>query len=333
MGRDPEYLAFMRARTAEAAGAGRRRSVAEARRAHAADLARSPRVPVGPVADVVGRGAAGPLPARLYRPPGAGAVPGPLVVYFHGGGWVLGDVESYDPVVRALVAASGVAWLSVGYRRPPEHPFPAPLEDAVAAVRWAVRCAPRLGLDAGRVGVGGDSAGGQLAASAAGVLRGAGPARPVVQVLLYPALDLRAEPPPVPDPDGLEVPGGSVGAVLRMYLGDADRTRPRVSPLLDPDPGSLPPAVIATAEFDRLRPQAERHAARLRAAGVAVAVVPGRAWTTGFWGGGRSRGVRRRRSPRSAPPSAPPWPDRPLIARPPRPPCARFRPVDVGNHC
>ncbi|MFV2172996.1 alpha/beta hydrolase [Actinomadura sp. LOL_016] len=289
MGRDPEYLAFLRARTAAtpAAPAGRR-SVAEARREHAADLARCPRVPVGAVEDVTVRGAAGPLRARLYRPaaPGAAPPPGPVVVYFHGGGWVLGDVESYDPVVRALVAASGVAWLSVDYRRPPEHRFPAPLDDAVAAVRWAVRRAPGLGLDAGRVGVAGDSAGGQLAASAAGALRGAGPARPAVQVLLYPALDLRAEPPPLPDPDGLEAAGGSVGAALRMYLGDADRGSPRVSPLLDPDPGSLPPAVIATAEFDRLRPQAEEHAARLRAAGVAVALVPGAGLDHGFLGWG-----------------------------------------------
>ncbi|MBE1536296.1 alpha/beta hydrolase [Actinomadura algeriensis] len=293
MGRDPQYLAFMRARLAAArdgspadGAAGRRRSVAEARREHAADLARCPRVPVGAVADVTVDGAAGPLPARLYRPAGAAPRPGPLLVYFHGGGWVLGDVDSYDPVVRALVAASGLAWLSVGYRRPPEHRFPAPLDDAVAAVRWAVRHAAALGLDARRVGVAGDSAGGQLAAAAAGVLRGAAAARPAVQVLLYPALDLRAEPPPLPDPDGLDTAGGSVGAALRMYLGDADRTRPRVSPLLDPDPGSLPPAVIATAEFDRLRPQAERHAARLAAAGVPVAVVPGTGLDHGFLGWG-----------------------------------------------
>ncbi|MEV5830694.1 alpha/beta hydrolase [Spirillospora sp. NPDC052242] len=289
MGRDPQYLAFMRDRLAAAGGAdaGGRRSLAEARREHAADLARSPRVPVGAVEDVRVPGAAGPLRARLYRP--AGERPGgPLLVFFHGGGWVLGDVESYDPVVRALVAASGVAWLSVDYRRPPRHPFPAPLDDAVAAVRWAVRRAPALGLDAGRVGVAGDSAGGQLAAAAAGLLRGAGRYRPAVQVLLYPALDLRAEPPPLPDPDpdGLDTAGVSAGAALRMYLGDADRTRPEVSPLLDPDPGALPPAVIATAEFDRLRPQAERHAARLRAAGVPVAVVAGGGLDHGFLGWG-----------------------------------------------
>ncbi|MFD0905575.1 alpha/beta hydrolase [Actinomadura sediminis] len=285
MGRDPQYLAFMRGRLA--ADAGGPRSLAEARRAHAADLARSPRVPVGAVEDVRVRGAEGTLRARLYRP--AGAPPGgPLLVYFHGGGWVLGDVESYDPVVRALVAASGVAWLSVDYRRPPRHRFPAPLDDAVAAVRWAVRRASALGLDAGRVGVAGDSAGGQLAAAAAGLLRGAGPERPVVQVLLYPALDLRAGPPPLPDPDpdGLGSAGGSADAALRMYLGDADRSRPEVSPLLDPDPGTLPPAVIATAEFDRLRPQAERHAARLRAAGVPVTVVRGGGLDHGFLGWG-----------------------------------------------
>ena len=287
MGRDPEYLEFMRRRLAEPAEPGR--GVAHARRAHAADLARSPRLPVGAVKDLRVDGAAGPLPARLYLPaagaPAAGG-PAPALVYFHGGGWILGDVDSYDPVVRALTRASGVAWVSVGYRRPPEDPYPAAVDDAVAAVRWVAARAAALGLDPARIGVAGDSAGGQIAAAAAGRLRAPGPARPALQVLLYPALDLRRVPPPLPDPDGLRFPPSEVDRALRAYLNGADPAHPDVSPLLDPDPRGLPPAVIATAEYDRLRPQAERHAARLRAAGVPVALVTGTGLDHGFLGWG-----------------------------------------------
>ena len=287
MSRDPEYLKFMRRRLAEPAEPGR--GVAHARRAHAADLARSPRLPVGAVKDLRVDGAAGPLPARLYLPAAGARAPGgpaPALVYFHGGGWILGDVDSYDPVVRALTRASGVAWVSVGYRRPPEDPYPAAVDDAVAAVRWVAARAAALGLDPARIGVAGDSAGGQIAAAAAGRLRAPGPARPALQVLLYPALDLRRVPPPLPDPDGLRFPPSDAGRALRAYLNGADPAHPDVSPLLDPDPRGLPPAVIATAEYDRLRPQAERHAARLRAAGVPVALVTGTGLDHGFLGWG-----------------------------------------------
>ncbi|TDD96675.1 alpha/beta hydrolase fold domain-containing protein [Actinomadura rubrisoli] len=286
MGRDPEYLAFMRRRlaegSAEPAPAGRRRTIEDARREHAADLARSPRPPVDVVQDLVVDGPAGPLAARLYRPGGDDPVPG--LVYFHGGGWALGDVECYDPVVRALAVASGVAWVSVDYRRPPEDLFPAALDDAVAAVRWVAAHAAGLGLDPARLGVAGDSAGGQLAAAAASLLRAPDPARPALQVLLYPALDLREEPPDPPDPDALELPPSGIRRVLEVYLRGVDRTRPDVSPLLDPDPRGLPPTVIATAEYDRLRPQAEEHAARLRAAGLPVTLITGTGLDHGFLG-------------------------------------------------
>ncbi|XRQ15251.1 alpha/beta hydrolase [Actinomadura welshii] len=282
MGRDPEYLAFMRRRLAEPAAPGG--GVQDARRHHADDLARSPRPPVGTVEDLTLDGPAGPLPARLYRPASTG--PAPALVYFHGGGWILGDIDSYDPVVRALALASGVAWVSVGYRRPPEDPYPAAVDDAAAATAQVTAAAPRLGLDPARIGVAGDSAGGQIAAAAAARLRAAGPARPVLQVLLYPALDLRSDPPHLPDPDGLVFPPSGVGRALRAYLRGTDPAHPDVSPLLDPDPRGLPPAVIATAEYDRLRPQAERHAARLRDAGVPVTLLPGTGLDHGYLGWG-----------------------------------------------
>ncbi|WP_037560235.1 alpha/beta hydrolase [Spirillospora albida] len=287
MGRDPDYLDFLRRRLAAEPPAGDApRSIADARRDHADDLARSPRVPVGHVTDLTVDGPAGPLPARLYLPAGA-APPVPALVYLHGGGWILGDVDSYDPVVRALTTAAGdVAWLSLGYRRPPEDPYPAAVDDAVAAVHWTLRHAARLGLDPTRIGIAGDSAGGQIAASAAGRLRDAGPARPALQVLLYPAVDLRAVPPDPPDPDGLTLPRPGVEAAVRAYLRGADPADPGVSPVLDPDPSRLPPAIIATAEHDRLRPQAEHHAARLTAAGVPVTLLHGTGLDHGYLGWG-----------------------------------------------
>ncbi|MDL4822002.1 alpha/beta hydrolase [Actinomadura opuntiae] len=283
MGRDPDYLAFLRRRLSEPGPRQPARTIEDARREHAADLARSPCPPVPVVRDLTIDGPAGPLPARLYHP--GGDHPAPTMVYLHGGGWVLGDIDAYDPVVRALAtAATGTAWLSVGYRRPPEDPFPAALDDTIAAVRWTTANAARIGTDPTRIGIAGDSAGGQLAAAAAGLLRTAGPDRPVLQLLVYPALDLRDVPPDPPDPDGLTWPASGVHRALRMYLHGTDPARPDVSPLLDPDPRGLPPAIIATAEHDRLRPQAERHAARLRAAGVPVTLITGTGLDHGFLG-------------------------------------------------
>jgi len=309
MSRDPEYLEFMRRRLAEPAEPGR--GVAHARRAHAADLARSPRLPVGAVKDLRVDGAAGPLPARLYLPaagaPAAGG-PAPALVYFHGGGWILGDVDSYDPVVRALTRASGVAWVSVGYRRPPEDPYPAAVDDAVAAVRWVAARAAALGLDPARIGVAGDSAGGQIAAAAAGRLRAPGPARPALQVLLYPALDLRRVPPPLPDPDGLRFPPSDAGRALRAYLNGADPAHPGVSPLLDPDPRGLPRRSSPPPSTTGCGPRPNGTPRGSATPASRSPSSPARAWTTDSSAGARSRAAPPRPSPRSAPPSATPSP-------------------------
>ncbi|WP_425547773.1 alpha/beta hydrolase [Actinocorallia longicatena] len=263
MGRDPEYLAFVR-RMAElpppedASVAGMR---ADARRA----MAELPRLTVGEVRDVD----AGGVPARLYRPEGRDD--GPVVVYLHGGGWVIGDVESYDPVVRALVAASGVAFLSVDYRLAPEHPYPAAVDDAERAVRWALSRFDE-------VGVAGESAGGQIAVSC--LLRGVrGPSR---LTLIYPALDLRVFPDPLPDPDGIPFAPGGPNQSLDAYVAGTDPADPGLSPLLAPDLSSLPPTLLALAEFDRLRPQGEAFARRLEEAGVPTTVHPGRGLDHGW---------------------------------------------------
>ncbi|MFI0446067.1 alpha/beta hydrolase [Actinomadura sp. 6N118] len=280
MGRDPDYLAYLRQRLAAEPPSGSR-SLTELRQEHAAALAALPRPTVDLVKDITIDGPGGPLHARLYRP--ACTTPSPCLVYFHGGGWALGDVESYDPVVRALTLACDVALLSVDYRRPPEHPFPAPVDDAVAAVSWTAANAPAHGLDPARLGIAGDSAGGQIAAAAAWRLRGTD-LRPALQLLVYPAVDLRDVPPDLPDPDGLQFPRAGVARILELYLRDTDRSLPEVSPLLAPDLTGMPPTIVATAEHDRLRPQAEQYAARLTDAGVDVTLVTGSGLDHGFLG-------------------------------------------------
>ncbi|MBO2454741.1 alpha/beta hydrolase [Actinomadura barringtoniae] len=283
MGRDPDYLAYIRSHRAQSPPPGRRR-LAEVRAAAVQELARLPRPAVGHVKDLTIDGPAGPLPARLYRPDAA-AAPAPGLVFFHGGGWILGDMESYDPVARALTLACGVAVVSVDYRRPPEAPFPAPVDDATAAYTWVRENAADLGLHPARLGIAGDSAGGQLAAATSWRLHTT-PAAPAAQVLIYPAVDLRAVPPDLPDPDGLPIPPNSLDRVLELYLHDTDRTLPEVSPLLAPDLTGMPPTVIATAEHDRLRPQGEAYAARLREAAVPTTLVAGTGLDHGFLGWG-----------------------------------------------
>jgi acetyl esterase len=238
--RDPEYLAFIRRVVAAAGGAA---PVEEQRRAHARGLAGVPRTPVAEQRDVVVDGR---LPGRLYRPSTSGPQPG--LVFFHGGGWSLGSVEAYDPIVQALAAASGVSFLSVGCRLAPEHPFPAAVEDAIRATRWAQAHAAELGLDRARLGVAGDSSGGNLAAVAARHVDGL-----AAQVLLYAALDLRTPPQRPPDPDGIEWPENP--GVRERYLNGADPSDPDASPLAATSFGGLPPALLVTPEHDALRPQ------------------------------------------------------------------------------
>jgi acetyl esterase len=168
--------------------------VAEARaemRREAAAAAGAP-IAAASVDEMTLPGAATDLGARLYVPVGA-PDRGPLLVYLHGGGWVVGDLDTHDPACRFIARESGVLVLAVDYRRAPEHPFPAAVEDAAAAARFAIHNAERLGADPARVAVGGDSAGGNLAAAAARLLaRGNGPA-PAFQLLIYPVTDLSSK--------------------------------------------------------------------------------------------------------------------------------------------
>lgn len=270
MGRDPDYLGFMRVVTS-ALAANAELSLEQERAAIEDSMRHVPRMPVGKVRDLEVDGGAGPLPARLYRPDAMAA--SPALVYFHGGGWSIGSVESWDPVVRDLVAASGVAMLAVDQRQAPEHPFPAAVEDAHAATVWAASHAEELGIDADRLGVGGDSSGANLAAVTALRLRDAGGPALAAQLLVYGTFDLTEIPPRPPDPDDLARPEDDRAQILARYLGGADPAQPDVSPMLAPDHARLAPAIVVTAEYDRVRPQGLAYAQRLRDAGVPVTLL------------------------------------------------------------
>ena len=223
------------------------------------------------VTDAAAPGPACDVPVRVYVPT-AEPGPRPVLVYFHGGGWVIGDVETHDSTVRALAEASGVTMVSVDYRLAPEHPFPAAVDDCLAAVRWVVDNADSLDVDPARLAVGGDSAGGNLAAVAAAALRDAG--IPVAfQLLVYPVTDgTMGAASYAENAEGYFLTRDTMTWFWGHYVGDGDRTDPRVSPVHAPAEAlaGLPPALVITAEFDPLRDEGEAYARCLADAGVAV---------------------------------------------------------------
>jgi acetyl esterase len=211
----------------------------------------------------------GRMRARAYWPTVPADALG-VLVWLHGGGWYVGDIESFDRVTRQLANASGAVCLSVDYRLAPEHPYPAAVRDARAAVAWAAADgAAQLGTDPARVVVGGDSAGGNLAAVAARHERDALRA----QLLAYPALDATMAGDSYREfAAGLMLRAQDMEQCWRTYLGDADRADPDVSPLNAHDLAGVPPAYIAVAGHDVLRDDGLRYADALRAAGVDVTV-------------------------------------------------------------
>jgi acetyl esterase len=213
----------------------------------------------------------GPLAARLYAP-GPALEPHPLLVYFHGGGWVQGSLDSHDGTCRWLAALAGVRVISIGYRLAPEHRFPAAADDALTAYALATEHAHTLGADPDRIAVGGDSAGGNLAAAVALAARDTGLPAPAFQLLIYPAVDLTMSSPSVTQfAEGHFLTKANMDVYADAYVPDAPaRTDPYVSPLFAADLGGLPPAYIATAATDPLRDEGEAFAERLRAAGVPV---------------------------------------------------------------
>jgi acetyl esterase len=222
------------------------------------------------------RGPAGAIPLRSYRPAGSSAdTVLPVLVYYHGGGWVIGDLDTHDVLCRELANQSGCAVVSVDYRLAPEHPFPAAVDDAIAAARWVRANAAALKVDPGRLAVGGDSAGGNLAAVVALAARDAGDLPIAFQLLIYPATDQRRGwPSHTSNGQGYLLTQDSIAYFHDLYLPDAGADVDwRASPLLHPDHHGLPPAFVLTAGYDPLRDEGLQYAHALSAAGNRAALV------------------------------------------------------------
>ena len=227
-------------------------------------------IPVAEVRDLTTPGPAGPIPLRLYRPSAGGVLP--VLVFFHGGGWVVGDIATHDTVCRHLASRAECAVVSVDYRLAPEHKFPAAVEDCFAATKWVADNTAALGLDPARLAVGGDSAGGNLAAVVCLLARDAGAPRIAYQLLIYPAADAAMRHDSIARfAEGYVLTRSTMRWFYEQYLrmpGDAADWR--VSPLAAPDLSGLPPAYVLTAGYDPLCDEGDEYAARLAAAGVMV---------------------------------------------------------------
>lgn len=239
---------------------------------------------VARVTELTVPGADGQIGARLYVPRRAPDSGGGLLVFLHGGGWVVGDLDSHDGYCRELADESGVRVLSVDYRLAPEAEAPVAAEDSIAAFGWAVEHAEDLGADPARVGVGGDSAGGNLAAVVAQQCVRRNLPQPALQLLIYPAVDMVSRRPSRDlFAEGFLLTDEDIFWYRDHYITDAAfRPDPLVSPILAEDLSGLPPAHIVTAGFDPLRDEGAEYAEKLTAAGVPVRYVCERSMVHGF---------------------------------------------------
>jgi acetyl esterase len=270
---DPEVHAVLAAIEARGGPAIETLPVAEARRLSAEGLTDFSGEPEQ-VARVRNLRVPGSMPVRVYTP--AGAAPRPALVYFHGGGWVLCNLDTHDVVCRAISRRSGAVVVSVDYRLSPENKFPVAVEDCYAATRWVAANTGRLGIDGRRIAVGGDSAGGNLAAVIALKARDEGGPPLALQILVYPVTNLAS----FDTASYREFGEGYFLTRTQMewfrdsYLVlDSDASNPYASPLLAPDLRGVPPALVITAECDVLRDEGESYARRLQEAGVPVSVT------------------------------------------------------------
>ena len=224
------------------------------------------------IEDIAIPGPAGPIPARVYSSAPKTAAPRPVVAYFHGGGWVQGDLDTHHGLCARLAERSGAVVVAVDYRLAPEHKFPAAVDDCLAAYRWLRAHAAEVGGDGRRVAVAGDSAGGNLSAVVSQVTAEAGETAPTCQVLIYPGLDFSLETPSHRElEDGHVIPRERIQWYMQQYLrSDADHADPKASPMRAKNLANQPPAMIVTAGFDPLRDEGAAYAERLRAAGVEV---------------------------------------------------------------
>ena len=229
-------------------------------------------------------GPAGEIPVRIYTPEGTG--PFPVLVFFHGGGWVICNLDTHDGQCRSLANGAGCVVVSVDYRLAPEHKFPAAPQDCYAATLWVAEHAAEINGDASRIAVGGDSAGGNLTAVVTQMVRDQGGPRLVFQLMIYPGTDFTSQ--------TLSKKENGEGYFLTLedmdwyeghYLNsEADKLNPLASPLLAKDLSNLPPALILTAEYDPLRDEGEEYGRRLREAGVPVIVRRYNGLIHGFFG-------------------------------------------------
>ncbi|MFZ6003608.1 MAG: alpha/beta hydrolase [Actinomycetota bacterium] len=219
-------------------------------------------------------GSHGDIPARVYTPGGAVGEAHGVLVWFHGGGWVIGDLDTADSTCRALANRAGCVVVSVDYRLAPEHPAPAALDDCLTALSWTVENFELLGVDASKVAVGGDSAGGNLAALVCQRVRDEFGPDIDFQLLVYPVTDLTLSHPSIDEnAEGYFLTKASMEWFVDHYLGGADPKDASVSPLHADDLSGLPAALVITAEYDPLRDEGEAYAARLREAGVPTELI------------------------------------------------------------
>jgi acetyl esterase len=274
---DPETKALMDAM--EAAFPDVETMTGAEARAHMKQVVASLAIDPEPVARVENRvvpGPDGPIPVRIYWPESTPTGPLPALVYFHGGGWVICDLDTHDPTCRAITNAVACVVVSVDYRLAPEHKFPAAAEDAYAATAWVAANAVELDVDAARIAVGGDSAGGNLTASVALMARDRHGPDLMFQLMVYPVTDITALDTPSyrENGEGYFLTTRKMDRYRRHYLADLDdATHPYASPLQADDLSRLPPALVITAEFDPLRDEGEAYAARLQKAGVTASAT------------------------------------------------------------
>ena len=258
-------------------------SAAEARAAQAARPL-PPRAPVARVEDGAVPTPDGDVAVRIYTP--EGQAPFPVLVWYHGGGWVLGTLETTDHTCRELANTASCVVVSVDYRLAPEHKFPASVDDSERAYQWVLTNAASFGGDPDRVAVGGDSAGGNLATVVCLRARERGHRLPIFQLLVYPVTDFDFERPSYQaNGDGYFLTGQAMRWFWEQYVREAaDMTHPHASPMRAADLAGLPPALIITAEFDPLRDEGEAYAERLRQAGVPVTLSRYDGMIHGFFG-------------------------------------------------
>jgi acetyl esterase len=243
---------------------GEARSVAEEMVAIAGDP-----IEVGSIRDISIPVNGSTIGARVYTP--EGAAPHPVVVFFHGGGWVICSLDTHDNICRAICRDADAIVVSVDYRMAPEHRFPTAANDCFAATQWVADNAASLGGDANRLAVCGDSAGGNLSAVVSHMARDAGGPALAFTALIYPAVDMTAEGGSMVDnAHGYFLEQDGMRWFMSHYLSPEDRSHPLASPLLSTDLSGLPPCFIATCEYDPLRDEGEAYGAALRANGVAV---------------------------------------------------------------